>query len=104
MAMEGIPYAPTSTPGMPQPRKGRPARARWLLLAIPLAAICALGSLPVVWFVRETIAAGQGEASPTAAITVYLYALQDDEELGVGRVLASRHRGELLEQWAHLLR
>ncbi|GAB7049526.1 hypothetical protein JCM9534A_46520 [Catenuloplanes indicus JCM 9534] len=57
-----------------------------------------------MWFVRETWAAGQGEASPAAAVTVYLYALQSEEELGVGRVLAGHRRDELLKQWQDYLR
>ncbi|MDP9798297.1 hypothetical protein J2S43_006809 [Catenuloplanes nepalensis] len=67
---------------------------------MPTLLCLGIASIPVVWFARETWAAGQGEVSPAAAVTVYLYALSNGEELGVRRVLADGRRDELFDQWS----
>jgi hypothetical protein len=56
-------------------------------------------AVPVVWVVRGTIAAGQGEATPDAAVNVYLLQTSAGEEIGLRRVLAPGRRDDLLRQW-----
>ncbi len=77
-------------------------RRRWFVfVALPLA-LCCCGSVvtvPVVWFMRETVAAGQGQPSPEAAANVYLTALSTGNEDGLLPVLVDDRSEELLGQW-----
>lgn len=84
---------PTAVAPRPGPRWG------WVVISFALAAILCVSAVPVAWFVRETRAAGQGEASPSGAVTVYLLALSAGDKLGMGGALAPERRDELLAQW-----
>jgi hypothetical protein len=77
---------------------------RWLVLvALPVLLCCGgtVGGLPVWWATSETLDAGRGEASPTAAATVYVLALGygDDAPLPL---LYDEAQGNLTRQWLDL--
>lgn len=71
----------------------------WVILSTVLVLCADAVAVPVGWFVYQTYQAGEGEADPEAAVTVYVLKLAAGEELGVSRVLAGDRRDELLEQW-----
>jgi hypothetical protein len=58
--------------------------------------------VPAVWFVRATVDAGRGEASPAAAANAYLLALGYSEQEGLLPLLDDGAEDELLRQWADL--
>jgi hypothetical protein len=84
--------------------RGWSVRRRWIVLvAVPLL-LCCCGSvvgLPLWWAIRETLAAGRGEASPAAAVVVYVGKLGygDDAPLAL---FDDDTQDTLVKQWAEL--
>ncbi|MFR9774868.1 hypothetical protein ACL02O_02280 [Micromonospora sp. MS34] len=55
--------------------------------------------VPLSWAVRKQAEADRGEATPDAAVSVYLLQMSSGEEIGLPRVLAAKRHDELLRQW-----
>ena len=51
------------------------------------------------WAIRKQAEADHGEATPDAAVNVYVLKMSSGERLGLSRVLAPSRRDELLQQW-----
>ncbi|WP_200215624.1 hypothetical protein [Micromonospora coerulea] len=70
-------------------------------MALSLVAVLCTGvvAVPVSWAVRRQVEADRGEASPDAAVNVYVLQMSSGEEIGLSRVLAGRRHDELLRQW-----
>ncbi|MCM0675158.1 hypothetical protein NCC78_10715 [Micromonospora phytophila] len=51
------------------------------------------------WAVLRQAEAERGEATPDAAVTVYVLKMSSGEEVGLSRVLAGKRHDELLRQW-----
>ncbi|MDZ5447865.1 hypothetical protein U2F26_35090 [Micromonospora sp. 4G57] len=56
-------------------------------------------AVPVSWAVLRQAEAERGEATPGAAVNVYVLKMSSGEELGLTRGLAAGHHDELLRQW-----
>ncbi|MFE2613337.1 hypothetical protein ACFXA2_06965 [Micromonospora chalcea] len=56
-------------------------------------------AVPVSWAVRKQAEADRGEATPEAAVNVYVLQMSSGERIGLSRVLAGRRHDELLLQW-----
>lgn len=82
---------------------GWSVRRRYVVLVALPALLCCCGGgvvgVPVAWVLRETVAAGRGEASPDAAANSYLMALGYGQEEGLLPLLDDEHQDQLLKQW-----
>jgi hypothetical protein len=56
-------------------------------------------AVPVSWAVLQQAEAERGEATPDAAVNVYVLQMSSGEEIGLSRVLAASRHDELLRQW-----
>ncbi|WP_091346542.1 hypothetical protein [Micromonospora rhizosphaerae] len=56
-------------------------------------------AVPVSWAVLRQAEAERGEATPDAAVNVYVLKMSSGEELGLSRVLVAGRHDELLRQW-----
>jgi hypothetical protein len=78
-------------------------RRRWVaFVLVPMLVFCCCGGVvgvPLVWFIRETIKAGQGPESPDVAASGYLMGLGYDNEDGLLPLLDDDHQDALLAQW-----
>ncbi len=82
--------------------RGWPTWRRLMAFVLLPLLLCCCGSVvtvPVVWFLRGTVAAGAGQPSPDAAANVYLLALSAGREDGLLPALSDGHRDDLLAQW-----
>ncbi|WP_123809753.1 hypothetical protein [Micromonospora globispora] len=71
----------------------------WVVLSL-VAVLCAgIVAVPVSRAVRKQGEAERGEATPDAAVSVYVLQMSSGEEIGLSRVLAGRRHDELLRQW-----
>ncbi|PWU45049.1 hypothetical protein DLJ46_22865 [Micromonospora globispora] len=68
---------------------------------LSLVAVLGMGivAVPVSWAVLRQAEAERGEATPDAAVNVYVLKMSSGEELGLSRVLAPSRHDELLRQW-----
>lgn len=104
-----LPYmGPGEGSALPHRRAARkPALVRsprhwpWVVLSLVAVLCTGIVAVPVSWAVLKQAEAERGEASPDAAVNVYVLQMSSGEELGLSRVLAARHRDELLRQWRH---
>lgn len=80
-------------------------RTRWLLaLALMIGFLCSglAVAVPLALFLDYTDAQGDAPATAEEAADVYLGRLDQDEKIGLSRVLAVDERGDLLRQWQEL--
>ncbi|RZU72012.1 hypothetical protein EV384_0351 [Micromonospora kangleipakensis] len=56
-------------------------------------------AVPVSWAVLRQAEAERGEATPDAAVNVYVLQMRSGEEIGLSRVLVAGRHDELLRQW-----
>ena len=56
-------------------------------------------AVPVSWAVLRQAEAERGEATPDAAVNVYVLQMSSGEEIGLSRILAAKRHDELLRQW-----
>ena len=78
---------------------------RWLLvLLIGVLVVCVGAPVAsvIVWFGRGTLAAAQGQPSPSAAVNVFMLAVSNGEEIGLRSALAEEHRDELVDRWRRI--
>lgn len=71
-------------------------------MLVPVLLLCGAGlvvGVPLTWFITQTAAANQGAASPTAAVTTYLEALNDGNEEALLPVLDDDRGDALIQQW-----
>ncbi|WP_165439893.1 hypothetical protein [Micromonospora kangleipakensis] len=68
---------------------------------LSLVAVLCTGivAVPVSWAVLRQAQAERGEATPDAAVSLYVLQMSSGEEIGLSRVLAGRRHDELLRQW-----
>lgn len=82
---------------------GWSVRRRWVVfVAVPVLLLCCCGTpvaVAVTWFVGETIDAGKGQPSPTAAANAYLLAMSYGQTEGLPPLLADDHQDQLMRQW-----
>ncbi|GAA4565227.1 hypothetical protein GCM10023176_12810 [Micromonospora coerulea] len=65
-----------------------------------VAVLCSgIVAVPVSWAVLRQAEAERGEATPEAAVNVYVLRMSSGEELGPSRVLVDERHEELLRQW-----
>ncbi|MBQ0906809.1 hypothetical protein [Micromonospora sp. U21] len=65
-----------------------------------VAVLCSgIVAVPVSWAVLGQAEAERGEATPDAAVNVYVLRMSSGEELGLSRVLVDERHEELLRQW-----
>lgn len=70
-------------------------------MVLSLVAVLCTGivAVSVSWAVRKHAEANRGEATPDAAVTVYVLQMSSGEEIGLSRMLAGKRHDELLRQW-----
>jgi hypothetical protein len=82
---------------------GWSTRKRWVVLVLVPVLLCCCGGgavgVPVAWFARVTVQAGQGAKAPEAAADEYLMTLGYGQEEGLLPVLDDDRQEQLLAQW-----
>ncbi len=97
---------PGEAPALPGRRAaaGKPlvrSPRHWPWVALSLVAVLCAGvvAVPVSWAVLRQAEAERGEATPDAAVNLYVLRMSSGERIGLSRVLAGRRHDELLRQW-----
>lgn len=71
----------------------------WVVLSLVAVLCTGIVAVPVSWAARKQVEADRGEATPEAAVNVYVLQMSSGEEIGLSRVLAGKRHDELLRQW-----
>jgi hypothetical protein len=83
--------------------RGWLARRWWVeFLLVPALLLGCAGlavGVPLTWFITQTTTANRGAASPAAAVTTYLEALNDGNEEALLPVLDDDRGDALIQQW-----